>query len=77
MEMVTSRLLVMLPIRSIPFSQRDYQNISSWMESVQELLTLESGTYYVVTNMFRDDTEVHNGETGYNGYNCGFKLIVP
>ena len=48
-----------------------------WMESVQELLTLESGTYYVVANMFREDTEVHNGETGYDGYNCGFKLIIP
>ncbi len=47
------------------------------MDTPEELKTLGSGTYYVVTHVFRDDTEVHEGETGYNGYHCGFKLTVP
>lgn len=48
-----------------------------WMEKVEELHTLKSGTYYIVMNVFRNDTEMHEGETGYDGYHCGFKLTVP
>lgn len=47
-----------------------------WLKNHKELNTLESGTYYVVMNVFRHDTEIHEGETGYEGYHCGFKLIV-
>ena len=48
-----------------------------WLEDQKELSTLENGTYYVVMNVFRHGTEIHEGETGYTGYHCGFKLIVP
>ena len=48
-----------------------------WLENHEELNSLESGTYYIVMSVFRHGTETHEGETGYDGYNCGFKLIVP
>ena len=48
-----------------------------WLKNHEELNTLENGTYYVVMNVFRHGTEIHEGETGYDGYHCGFKLIVP
>ena len=48
-----------------------------WLENHEELNSLESGTYYIVMNVFRNDTEMHEGETGYDGYHCGFKLTVP
>ena len=48
-----------------------------WLENHEELNTLKSGTYYVVVHVFRHDTEMHEGETGYTGYHCGFKLTVP
>lgn len=53
----------------------NYERIG-WLENHEELNTLGSGTYYVVVHVFRHDTEIHEGETGYEGYHCGFKLIV-
>ena len=48
-----------------------------WLENHEELNSLESGTYYIVMRVFRHGTEIHEGETGYDGYHCGFKLTVP
>ena len=47
------------------------------MKEPEELNSLGSGTYYIVMPVFRNETEIHQGETGYDGYHCGFKLIVP
>ncbi|MCQ2452272.1 MAG: Ltp family lipoprotein [Oscillospiraceae bacterium] len=46
------------------------------IETPEELKHLKKGTYYVVTTVTRKDTEIHEGETGYQGYHCGFKLVV-
>lgn len=53
----------------------NYQEID-WFD-LERLKRLENGTYYVVTTVFRNGTEIHEGETGYDGYACVFKLVIP
>jgi len=46
------------------------------LKTLDELKALKSGTYYVVTDVVKYGTEIHDGEVESSGYECAFKLIV-
>ncbi|MBR5539118.1 MAG: hypothetical protein IKU61_04390, partial [Clostridia bacterium] len=46
------------------------------LNTLEELKALGSGTYYVVTDVIKYGTEIHDGKVGASGYDCTFKLIV-
>ncbi|MBR4078707.1 MAG: hypothetical protein IKK29_00705, partial [Christensenellaceae bacterium] len=46
-------------------------------DNVDILRDLPTGEYYADLVVFKNGTEIHDGETGYDGYACGFKFVVP